>query len=508
MDELGLVTRSHCTASVVAFVYKMDIPSIDSVPVKNIPSDPRITNISGLFEENFGHKPCYIVRVPGRVNIIGEHIDYCGYPVLPMALEQDILMAVGKINEPELKIRNINSKYPNYYTKIENIQIIPDIDGRPYWYNYVLCGIKGALEYMNDKFSTGLELMVDGNIPPASGLSSSSALVSASCLSHLYAHGIVMDKSKIATLCASCERYIGTQGGGMDQAIAFLGDKYCAQYITWNPLKATPVNLPEEAAFVVAHSLAEANKAATNDFNRRVIECRLSAKIIAYISGVSSDSKIITLSQVQERLGKNLEEMVGLVLKHLPQMSYTREEICHILEITDEQLSDLYLTQNTVHLREFKLQQRAIHVYEEAIRVEKFRQACIQYSTTNNKASNGINGIKMNGDAVYDDILETLGNLMTESHYSLKKLYECSHDNLDKLVEISKDMNVHCRLTGAGWGGCVVALCPRYKVDNYIEKLQKCFYKEHCDIDFNTSKRYVFSTAPNYGAVIYSNIIK
>lgn len=119
---------------------------------------------------------------------------------------------------------------------------------------------------------------VDGNIPPAAGLSSSSALVSAAVLSTAHLYGVSLNKQHLATVAAKCERYIGTQGGGMDQAIAFLAKQGCAQYIEWEPLTATPVQLPSNTIFVIANSLTEANKAATHDFNQRVVECRLGCK--------------------------------------------------------------------------------------------------------------------------------------------------------------------------------------------------------------------------------------
>lgn len=480
----------------------------DEVPITKIPNNERIIRLKQHFCEEFGCEPLFIVRVPGRVNLIGEHIDYCGYPVLPMALEQDILIAATTINKPELHLRNINNKYCNYATEIkscEDINIISDSNGKPFWYNYVLCGVKGALEFLCDKITNGLQLCVDGIIPPASGLSSSSALVSAACLALLYAQNVPLSKTEIASLCAKCERYIGTQGGGMDQAIAFLAQKNCAQYITWQPLKATPVVLPENSAFVVAHSLAEANKAATNDFNRRVIECRLAAKIIATCAGAVTDNKIITLSQVQNKLDNTLGEMVNLVYEHLPNDVYTKEEICDILNVNEEELEQLYLTPNTKHLTEFKLKQRALHVYEEAIRVEDFRKHCSQAVSKGN-GMNGVNGNNVsyeNGDG--NEILNLLGTLMSSSHESLKELYECSHDHLDHLVNISKEINVHSRLTGAGWGGCIVALCPKEKVNKYIDLLIDNFYVKHCNIEKFKASSYVFATTPNHGAQIYVN---
>lgn len=119
---------------------------------------------------------------------------------------------------------------------------------------------------------------VSGNIPPASGLSSSSALVSAAALTTSYANRFSLNKQYLSTIAADCERFIGTQGGGMDQAIAFLAEKGCAQFIEWNPLKATAVSLPNDLVFVIANSLAEANKAANSDFNERVVECRIGCR--------------------------------------------------------------------------------------------------------------------------------------------------------------------------------------------------------------------------------------
>lgn len=87
-----------------------------------------------------------------------------------------------------------------------------------------------------------------------------------------------LKKETLATVSAECEKYIGTQGGGMDQAIAYLAQEGCAQLIEWNPLRATPVQLPANAVFVIANSLSEANKAATSDFNQRVVECRLACR--------------------------------------------------------------------------------------------------------------------------------------------------------------------------------------------------------------------------------------
>jgi N-acetylgalactosamine kinase len=69
-----------------------------------------------------------------------------------------------------------------------------------------------------------MDVLVDGNIPVAAGLSSSSAFVCCSGLATMYVNGGHLSKTEIADVCTWCERYIGTEGGGMDQSISFLAE--------------------------------------------------------------------------------------------------------------------------------------------------------------------------------------------------------------------------------------------------------------------------------------------
>lgn len=88
-----------------------------------------------------------------------------------------------------------------------------------------------------------------------------------------------------------------------------------------------------------------------------------------------------------------------------------------------------------------------------------------------------------------EDAIDQLSELMSKSHHSLKTLYECSHPNLDKIVDISHDFGVGARLTGAGWGGCVVALADSITTcDRYITTLKKNYYdkvahSKHLNLD-------------------------
>lgn len=277
-------------------------------------------------------------------------------------------VATSPHDDDIIHLKNIQSKYKGFKCSIEHIKIeAPAAGTYPLWHNYFLCGVKGILEYlhkMGDFPRRGFMVAVSGNIPPASGLSSSSALVCSSALATAYLFNMALNKQLLATLAASSERYIGTQGGGMDQAIAFLAKKGCAQYIEFNPVRATEIQLPQDAVFVIANSMSEANKAATSDFNQRVVECRIATKLLAKLSD-RPWADIDKLGQLQsEVLDIELEQFEELIHQLLTKDKYTKDELMKIFHISSHEFEEKLLTANTKHATEFKLRQRALHVIQ------------------------------------------------------------------------------------------------------------------------------------------------
>ncbi|KAI8115601.1 hypothetical protein FF38_00459 [Lucilia cuprina] len=469
----------------------------------------RLQELREFYVKEFSQEPQFFVRVPGRVNIIGEHVDYCGYPVLPMAIDQCILLAVGyDENSPNLQLKNIEqTKYADYTCDVSNIKIDLPKNGGPEWYKYYLCGVKGIYETLtiaNKHY--GMTIALSGNIPPGSGVSSSSALVSSSVLATAAIYKIKLDRKRLASISAVCERYIGTQGGGMDQAIAYLAKEGCAQFIEFHPeLKATPLQLPDGACFVVANSLAEINKAATSDFNERVVECRLGCRLIAFYKNFENWRQFLRFIDLQEALGCSLKDMENYALEFVNKDIYKRSELCNIFQIDDQTFQREFLTCNTQHMQEFKLKQRTLHVIQESLRVRTFRSLCEQKPA---------NGVHCNGNSdSHNVIISKLSQLMRQSHESLKTLYECSHPDLDRLVKISDECDIGARLTGAGWGGCIVALCDSVESSQkYISTLKEKYFallpphilEQHAHNDFES---VVFATCPRDGAeiIILSN---
>ncbi|GCC37163.1 N-acetylgalactosamine kinase isoform X1 [Chiloscyllium punctatum] len=437
----------------------------------------RFTKLKDAFISKYGAPPAFYARAPGRVNLIGEHIDYCGYAVLPMALEQDILAAVTPTQTNLIQLANTNPVYLDYHVHISEIHIET---AKPQWHHYFLCGFKGIQEHF-DIIASGMNCVVDGTVPPSSGLSSSSALVCCAGLVTMVANQKVLSKVEIAEICAKCERYIGTEGGGMDQSISFLAEKGMAKLIEFNPLRATNVKLPKGAVFVIANSCIEMNKAATAHYNIRVVECRLATKILAKGKGVKWEN-LLKLGDLQTELGVSLETMISNVEQILHPEPYSREEVCQHLGISQEELCSTILSQNTQHVTTFKLYQRAKHVYTEARRVLQFKRIC---------------------DEAPANALQLLGELMNQSHTSCRDMYECSCPELDQLVDICIQSGaIGSRLTGAGWGGCTVSMVPTNNLNSFLMKVQEVYYK--ADVQRAALHTHsLFATQPAGGAAAY-----
>lgn len=103
------------------------------------------------------------------------------------------------------------------------------------------------------------------------------------------------------------ERYVGTQSGGMDQAISVMGQRGLAKVVHFNPVRTDDVRLPAGAAFVIANSLTVSNKAETahTRYNLRVVECRLAAMLMAKKLGkaLAEALKFKTLGEVEKVVG-------------------------------------------------------------------------------------------------------------------------------------------------------------------------------------------------------------
>ena len=470
-----------------------------------------------------------IARSPGRVNLIGEHIDYEGYDVLPMAVSLDTIVACGAASPEDASDSGItyanldDLKYPQgVFTSLEASQPMPR---QHTWGSYILAAYKGVHALLQECAITftpkPLVLVVSGTVPQGSGLSSSSALCCACMLA--MAATLVGDtsklpsKTKFADAACKAERHVGVMSGGMDQTVSLCAKKNFASLVTFVPSISTKdVPLPEDAVFIVGNSLAVSNKALTNasKYNLRVVECRLAALVIARKIGIATTmeemAKISTLRDVEAKLvchSANSEDGaagdgVGVVaplndhddeeLQHddyhcpaaiaarelLHAQPYTQQELEEFLgaslaDIFDNKEAALITFEPAATLNKgFKLLQRTLHVYREKSRVHRMAAACADAASLESPAKRA----KASSGAA-SSALQPIGTLMSSSHESCARLFECSCPELDRLVEVMTDAGaLGARLTGAGWGGCAVGLFARENVQDALKQIRKEYY--------------------------------
>ena len=446
------------------------------------------------------------------MNLIGEHIDYEGYSVLPMAISLDTLVAVRARSEAQIHVANIstevdengNLKYETGVIPIDPRAEVP----RGSWLSYVHAAYKGVLEYFLWKHrdnkkeilwprQKGMSLLIDGRVPQGSGLSSSSALVCAVAIAVMQIKQMSFTKAEIAEFCRECEKYVGTQSGGMDQAISLMGERGFAKLIDFGPVKAHSVPLPLGGIFIIANTIVASLKAdkPESKYNLRVVECTLASMVLALGLGMPREEALgmKTLKQVQEKMGDGGKENgvpSGVLESKLHPEPYQREELEGLLGTS---LDDLFEGnadfQNAMRYGAenggYQLYNRALHVFSEAERVYRLRSLCTDESK---------------------DKFAKIGAVMTESHRSCQKLYECSSPELDELVRLAIENGAYgARLTGAGWGGCVVAYVSENIKNRFIEEIYRSYYKKNLGegkVTQNQLKDCIFPSKPTAGACI------
>jgi len=401
------------------------------------------------FERSFGAPMnARVARAPGRVNLIGEHTDYNGLPVFPMAIQRDVALFFRERDDDRVRLCNVDEQYaPREFAIADDIAPFERGD----WGNYVKCAAQALRKRAG--IARGIDAVVHGDIPTAAGLSSSSAMVVASALALIAANEIEIERLELMSLLAEAERYIGTHSGGMDQAISLAGRRGEAVMIEFDPLRLTRVRVPSSWCFVIANTLVRAEKsgAAQSAYNTRTNECR--AALSAFLAHPSA-----------RRLWTECD----------PPVESTRVD-----ELT-RPANRAELTDRTARSRRADLT-RAPTSYAELLRrvpaaalLEAAHQALsgVLLARFRYVTSEGRRVAEARAAMSAGDIAE-LGRLMSASHASLRDDYEVSCRELDRLVERALGAGAHgARLTGAGFGGCIVALCEANRCDDLVAALR------------------------------------
>ena len=246
-----------------------------------------MSSIEKKFLEVFGEEPDLIAAAPGRVNLIGEHIDYSEGFVLPFAIKDRTTAAIRKRDDSTVRIASVQRRNKVITVDIHDVQ--PGLKGD--WERYAL----GVLWSMGVK--TGVDLMIDGQVPLGAGLSSSAALECsvATAINHLFDMGFSLEE--LARLTQKAEnQYVGVPCGIMDQSVSLMATVGSALLLDCRDLSTR--NIPFDVA---THGLelliidTQAHHALTDG---GYAERRASCEAVALKLGIDS-MRALTLAQLE-----------------------------------------------------------------------------------------------------------------------------------------------------------------------------------------------------------------
>ena len=376
-----------------------------------------MSTIETKFIETFGEEPDLIAAAPGRVNLIGEHIDYSEGFVLPFAIKDRTTAAIRKRDDSVVRIASAQRRSKIVTVDINNVK--PGLKGE--WERYALA----VLWSMGVK--TGVDLLIDGHVPLGAGLSSSAALECsvATAVNHLFDMGFSLED--LARLTQKAEnQYVGVPCGIMDQSVSLMATIGSALLLDCRDLSTR--NIPFDVASSGLELLiidTQAHHALTDG---GYAERRASCESVAAKLGIKS----------------------------------MRELTMPALESAKDQLTQVEFI-------------RARHAVTEMKRVLD----CVE--------------------ALSEANFEKVGELINQSHISLRDDYTVSCPELDTAVSASLAAGaLGSRMVGGGFGGSAIALIDAAKTSETIKAVEKAFAEKK----FKTPR--FFTSLPSQGAEVIS----
>ena len=374
-------------------------------------------DITELFAKGFGYPPEVVASAPGRVNLIGEHIDYSEGFVLPFAIDAVTKCAIAKRDDE--KIRIISAQKKNEVIE-SNLETIAAKEGSA-WSRYIY-GVIWAME-----IETGLDIYIDGKVPLGAGLSSSAALECslATALNHLF--HLEKTLPELARLTQRAENdYVGVPCGIMDQSISLMARAGYGLLLDCQDLSTRHIKI---------------------DF--------ASSSLRLLIIDTQAHHALTDGGYAKRR--ESCEEVVKIFsIPSLRQLSM-ESLLAHKTKLSDIQ---------------FK---RARHGVGEMVRV--------------------LDAVK----ALEAEDFEALGQLLNQSHNSLRDDYEVSCPELDLAVDTALSSGaLGARMVGGGFGGSAIALIKESDAGTISSTIERAFAKS----GFKAPR--FFDSLPSDGAKLIS----
>lgn len=262
--------------------------------------------IRSQFLNHFNQSPAIVVKSPGRINLIGEHIDYNHGFVLPASIDKFIEVAIGKRTDGLIQMVALD---------LEQTIIVPTHNLTPHtaqWVNYIIGVVDQVLNTENNVASiekdltTGFNICIQGNIPLGAGLSSSAAIESAVIFALNELYNLSLTKMQMALMAQKAEhKFAGVHCGLMDMFASLHGQKNKAILLDCDSLAYTYYPIELENYSIVLFDTQIKHELASSEYNTRRLECESGLTKIQEKYPSVKTFRDISLEQVEASLASN-----------------------------------------------------------------------------------------------------------------------------------------------------------------------------------------------------------
>ncbi len=461
--------------------------------------------------QRFGDQPVTIARAPGRVNIMGRHIDHQGGHVNMIAIAHDLHVVVGLRSDRQAYFQNLESSsfvprefglddlltgyQPGAWLEFVNSAWVLEsaVSARGDWSQYVKAVCARLQAHYADYVLPGFNLTADGDVPIGAGLSSSSALVVATMEALLHLNGFHLPPEQFVELCGEAEWYVGTRGGAGDHAAMKFARRDAVVTMSFFPFRVVgTVPFPSGYRFIVCHSHQQAKKTAgaRDQFNHRVACYHLGREWLKHTFPHLAP-RIEHLRDVNtDRLSLSLAELYRL-LSHLPEQ-IERE---YLLERLPAERARPYLGTHDEKLNHYPLRPVVLFGLAECERSRRTAQLLQgghveTFGEWMNRSHDGDRVARWQGDTCEpfsvdcsDTALEQMAQLADAGDPSADLVwqagaYACSTPEIDQMVDIALSVPgvLGAQILGAGLGGCILVLVREDACDAVQNALTERYY--------------------------------
>lgn len=262
----------------------------------------QVEELTAGYRRRFGAAPEVVVRAPGRVTLVGAHIDYSEGWVLPVAIERSVYVAGGRRDD---RVLDLVAADLGETRQIDLARLPPPVPDRSVpqsdWSDYA-AGIAWALAESGDA-PAGMNAVISGDLPMASGLSSSAALESALLLAWEELSGFRLEPIDRARAGHRAETgYLGLQSGIMDQFVVLHARQGSAVFLDCRSLEHESIPLPQRARLVVADT-GLSRRLVGSEFNTRRQQCRRAVELLRQALPAIATLRDVMPAELDSHLG-------------------------------------------------------------------------------------------------------------------------------------------------------------------------------------------------------------